>query len=532
MTNSTEYFFTNIKQKYPDYLRDESRLSGSADSISFPKTETELKEHIASARKLNRAITIQGARTGITGGAVPKGGHILNLSQMNNFLGLRHDCSSNSFFITVQPGVLFSEIQQAVKTKQFNWADNKNHNINNQREKRLEEFRKKKSYFFPPDITETSATIGGMVACNASGAESFFYGPTRNYIERFRLILADGNVLDLKRGEHKVENRCFSVKTDSGRTIEGTLPFYKLPQVKNASGYFVKENMDLLDLFVGSEGTLGIISEVEIRLIPAPSAQWVVVAFFESEDNSISFVKKIRESKQRPVAIEFFDSKGLNLFRKYKDSNTAFQEIPDIPQKWNTAVYLEFHGESEDVVESAVTRMSEIMSECGANTDDVWLGYNERDITRLKNFRHAIPETINMLIDERRRKFPELTKLGTDMAVPDEMLKEVIKMYHKGLKQFSLEYVIFGHIADNHLHVNIIPNNFDEYERGKKLYLEWAQAVVKMGGTVSAEHGIGKLKIFLLQEMYGEQVIRQMQQVKRLFDPDGVLNPGNLFGDI
>jgi len=219
----------------------------------------------------------------------------------------------------------------------------------------------------------------------------------------------------------------------------------------------------------------------------------------------------------------------LDLLRRQREANPAFQEIPAMPGAWHTAVYVEFHGDSDDAVENAVMQMSEAMVDCGGDAAATWISSDEREMERLKTFRHAVPEAVNLLIDERRKREPGLTKLGTDLAVPDDALEEVIALYHKGLEEERLEYIMFGHVGNNHLHVNIIPNTMAEYERGKKLYLRWAHEVVIMGGTVSAEHGIGKLKTALLREMYGAEGIRQMQDVKRAFDPDGMLNPGNLF---
>jgi D-lactate dehydrogenase (cytochrome) len=147
----------------------------------------------------------------------------------------------------------------------------------------------------------------------------------------------------------------------------------------------------------------------------------------------------------------------------------------------------------------------------------------------LKTFRHAVPESVNMLIGERKKAIPELIKLGTDMSVPDDQLENVMAMYHEGLARAGLEYVIFGHIGNNHVHVNILPRSMEEYEQGKALYLDWAKQVVAMGGSVSAEHGIGKNKTEFLKVMYGEEGIQQMRSMKALFDPHSLLNPGNLF---
>ena len=147
----------------------------------------------------------------------------------------------------------------------------------------------------------------------------------------------------------------------------------------------------------------------------------------------------------------------------------------------------------------------------------------------IKAFRHATPEAVNLLIGERKRECPDLTKLGTDMSVPDDELGASIAMYDAGLAANGLESVIFGHIGDNHVHVNILPHDMDDYAKGKGLYLSWAREIVKMGGSVSAEHGIGKLKVPFLQMMYGEKAIDEMRATKRLFDPEAVLDPGVMF---
>jgi len=148
---------------------------------------------------------------------------------------------------------------------------------------------------------------------------------------------------------------------------------------------------------------------------------------------------------------------------------------------------------------------------------------------KFKAFRHALPEAVNRLIDERRKVEPTLTKLGTDMAVPDAHLGAILERYERDLAAAGLDYVIFGHIGNNHLHVNILPASKADYQRGRALYLAWARDVVGWGGTVAAEHGIGKLKAPMLEVMFGAAGIAEMRAVKRVFDPEGRLSPGNLF---
>jgi D-lactate dehydrogenase (cytochrome) len=513
-----------VEEDYPDYLRDESRLTGTAESISFPTTESDIRETIEEMSANDVAVTTQGARTGISGSAVPLGGHILNLSKMNRILGMKHaGVGTDTFSITVEPGILLSELRSAVASKDFNTAGWSEESL-----AARDAFKNAGPFFFPPDPTETSAALGGMVGANASGACTFHYGATRAHVERIRAVLADGDTIELKRGMQTAVGRSFSLVSGTGREISGNIPSYDMPAVKNAAGYYSASGMDLIDLFIGSEGTLGVFSEIELRLSPSPTEQWGVVSFFNSVDDALNFVTSIRDSKARPVAIEFFGPRTLDLLRAQRDK-ASFCDFPELPESYHTAVYVEYHGPDEDTVTEALMTLSEIMVDCGGDEDTTWIADSSHEMQRLKNFRHAVPESVNMLIDQRRKTEPALTKLGTDMSVPDSHLRDVMNLYSSRLKETGLEYVMFGHVGNNHVHVNILPRSMDDYETGKKLYLEWAKKVVSMGGTVSAEHGVGKLKKHFLEEMYGEVGIREMRELKRLFDPKCILNRGNLF---
>ncbi len=146
----------------------------------------------------------------------------------------------------------------------------------------------------------------------------------------------------------------------------------------------------------------------------------------------------------------------------------------------------------------------------------------------MKAVRHLIPETVNALIAQRKQKHSRVHKLGTDMAVPDEHLETIIAFYKQLLEEAKMEYIIFGHIGDNHLHVNILPRTNEEVDDGMRIYQRFARKAVELGGTVSAEHGIGKLKRPFLKVMYGESGLQEMAAVKRVLDPDWILNPGNM----
>jgi D-lactate dehydrogenase (cytochrome) len=160
--------------------------------------------------------------------------------------------------------------------------------------------------------------------------------------------------------------------------------------------------------------------------------------------------------------------------------------------------------------------------------DDTWAGIEAGDVEKMKAVRHLIPESVNTLISQRKQKYPRVHKLGTDMAVPDEHLETIIAYYKELLDIFGLEYIIFGHIGDNHLHVNILPRTDAEVDQGMDLYRQFAEKAVQLGGTVSAEHGIGKLKRVFLRIMYGDSGLEEMAGVKRMLDPDWIINPGNM----
>ncbi|MBD3421003.1 MAG: FAD-binding protein [Chitinivibrionales bacterium] len=515
-----------------EYLRDESRLTGTADAICFPASEEAISACLNQAYRENMTVTIQGARTGLTGGATPPRGLVLNLSRMNRMTGLRCDDSSGKWYLRVQPGVLQLDVLNALENRSFDTTGWSAMSL-----RAAENMHASAILFFPPDPTEKSASIGGMAACNASGARSFYYGAMRAHINALRVVLADGDVVALRRGEAAARGRSFELTTERGRRIAGMLPDYQPPRIKNAAGFCVRDDMDPVDLFIGSEGTLGIISEIELVLRPRPESICGILAFLPDESSAWLLVRALRGEpsnaisvrlEHKPSAIELINHSALDLLRRQKAGNEAFADLPDLPPRFQTGIYFEFDG-TADEVEEALVASAEIIAQSGGNDEDAVVGDTPAGMERLKFIRHAVPESINMLIDARRKVEPALTKLGSDMAVPDDKLEWVMDMYSRGLAQMGLDSAIFGHIGDNHVHVNILPNTMQEYEHGKALFLEWARKIVPAGGTVSAEHGIGKLKRTLLEIMYGRHKIEQMKQLKLLFDPAGLLNTGNVF---
>jgi D-lactate dehydrogenase (cytochrome) len=204
--------------------------------------------------------------------------------------------------------------------------------------------------------------------------------------------------------------------------------------------------------------------------------------------------------------------------------------MPLIPENAGAALFFEF---SFDAMADSLDYgpLEEAINSCGASISDSWAAYENRELQRLKDFRHILPETINAIIAERKKQYPELHKLGTDLAVPDERLGDMWQIYYDALETADLEWVAFGHIGNNHIHINILPRNATELQKGLELYQQFAAKAVEFGGTVSGEHGIGKMKIKFLELMYSPHQIREMLAVKLALDPEKLLNPGNIFYD-
>lgn len=526
MDNNT---FTKM---FGEYLRDESRQVGNAESIVFPKTEAEIIASVKEMSCKNIQITTQGARTGLAASAVPYKGHIINLSKMNKVTGARHDEKTDRFFLTVQPGVLLSELRKYLANKSFIVNEWNEQSIN------ALKYMEKNRWFYSTDPTETSASMGGIASCNASGAKSYRYGSARDHITGLRIVLADGDVLIIKRGQYIAGDNNFSLITENGRVIKGELPKYKMPDVKkNTSGYYNMPGMDMIDLFIGSDGTLGIISEIEIELNKTQEVNWGVTIFMPDEDKAIDLVRALRQEVNvdnirlnlNPSAIEFFSHNALNMLKTEQKTNAAFSNIQEIKDSYHTAVYIEIESDSNDEVWIEIEKLGDVINSLGGDEDETWVAYNPVNLEKLHYFRHACPECVNMQIDNIKKTDNRITKLGTDMSVPDNKLKDAIKMYNEGIEKNNLTAVIFGHIGDNHLHVNIIPKNLEEYEKGKELFLFWAERIAAIGGAVSAEHGVGKLKVPFLKKMYNEEEINEMRKIKKIFDPAQIFNRGTIF---
>jgi len=285
--------------------------------------------------------------------------------------------------------------------------------------------------------------------------------------------------------------------------------------------------MDLIDLFIGSEGILGVITMVELGLIKLEDNIMTVMAFFPSVDDAVNFVYEIKEPGS-PVTMDFMEYFGPNAIIMIREkAGSAGIKIPALAESTKAIVFFEF-SYTEENMEDKVMGLEVILNNHNTSSESSWAGMDRSELAKMKTVRHFVPEAVNGLIAQRKAEFPEIHKIGTDMAVPDEAFRDYLKYYHEVLEEQGMEFVVFGHIGDNHLHVNMLPRNNEEVKQGMDNYMVFAKRAVELGGTVAAEHGIGKLKRQFLEVMYGAEGIREMQAVKISLDPKYLINRGTM----
>jgi D-lactate dehydrogenase (cytochrome) len=514
------------------FLSDASHMrDGRAERVVFPESAEEVAEILRAATDDQTPVTVSGAGTGTVGGRIPLNGIVLATDRLNQIRSIAHEEPGGS--AVAEAGVTLSDFQRFVESENL---------------------------FYPPDPTERSCFLGGTVATNASGARTFKYGPTRNYVQRLKIVLATGDVVDLRRGElHADASGRIEIPLPSGRSIEAQLPTYQMPQTrKHASGYYVAPEMDVLDLFIGSEGTLGVVTEIEVALLPKPEGLLSGIVFFAVDENILSFVSEARDlslANRRPRdgevsrlgpliekalevserqtsqpivpddptnstidarALEYFDSESLKFLR---------QKYETIPAGAVGAIF--FEQETTPATEdSLMTDWLSLLEQHHALVDNSWFATNEQDQAKLREFRHALPVLMNEWFARHNQR-----KVSTDMSVPDEAFPGMLGFYQDALGTSELRYTIFGHIGDNHVHVNILPQNDDEATKARAIYLQFLERAAAVGGTLSAEHGIGKLKRDYLRLFYSEDHLREMAALKRALDPAGILGRGNIFSE-
>lgn len=430
------------------YAGDASQISGMPDFVVRPQSASQVSRIIALCSKKLIAVTARGAGTGLAGGCSPVRGGVVLDMSAMNRI-LEIDIQNQQ--VIVEPGVVAVKLNSALKPHGF---------------------------FFPPDPGSLSmCTIGGMISYNSSGMRSVKYGTVKNYVLDLEVVLADGRIIH------------------TGKKV-----------LKSSAGY------DLTRLFVGSEGTLGIITQAGLKIAPLPSARKLILACFEEAEIAGQAVIEIFSSGITPSACEILDKTTLEVL-KLCDPNLAMPEDGDI-------ILFEVDGTESSTSEAAericqicrpTARSVRIAS--GGQMDGIWAA------------RRLVGAAISRLDPTKTRIY-----MGEDVGVPIKEIPALIKRVQQITTKLDIPAMKYGHIGDGNLHVALFIDVMSK-EQWQKLRLaadRIHRAAMELGGTVSSEHGIGLARAEYLPEQTGSEAFSVMQSIKKALDPRGILNPGKM----
>ncbi len=526
-------------QTIAEFETDESGIfhASGIEAVFYPANAADVSQMLQEANAQEKLVTISGGGTGLTGGRVAtQGGWILSTTEMREaslFTGSR-----------VQPLIKGNETEIGSPQKEQASADATRY-VSCEKEQFGRFFRilldkehqeaivpagltlellgqmLPPGFIYPPDPTERTATIGGTIATNASGARTFYFGPTRQWILGLEIVLPTGEIAIIERGDVLAQEGVLRF-TVGEQAYEIKVPTYQMPPVKNAAGLYAKPNMDLIDLFIGAEGILGVVTQARIKLAPVESDIIGEIAFFSRLEEALGFVEDLRQAKDAgaPVlSIEFFDEHALR-----------FMQHPSVRGDYAAAIYTEILGGIEEA-EPLLAALEE------HNAAQDWFAETPTERQEQQEFRHSLPEGVNAYL-RRHGSY----KLGTDFAVPAAQFSQLLELTQAAAEEFRTRFpregehtATWGHIGNYHLHFNFLACNEEELAVARRLYVQLAQQAVALGGTISAEHGVGKKTVEIegrimpyLQLMYGREGLQEIAVVKQALDPRWILNRGNM----
>jgi D-lactate dehydrogenase (cytochrome) len=470
-----------------NYLEDTSNLKGCADALYVPQSKEEISSILEECRRKDAALTVSSGHTGTTGGCVPLQGAILSTELLKKII----DIDRTKKTATVESGVTLEDLEK--EAKKFNLT-------------------------LRACPTESLAFIGGAISTAASGVRGFGYGSIRKYVVGLEVVLADGELLNISRGEVFSIKRKFDFEY-KGKRFKFSIPSYTMPAVKSQAGYFIEDSMDLIDVFIGSEGTLGVIISAQIVLQKIPFNTFDGLVFFKKEKEALSFAVKIKELQAKGLlhaaSLEFFDTFSLEFLRP---------EHSFIPSSAAAAIYFEQEADNAKSSQLFLEQWALLIEEGNALVEASILADTPQTREKIFEFRHRLPQRINEFL----RSTGQL-KAATDIAVPNKAFLAMYNFYRETAQASALTYVNFGHIGESHLHFNFLPKNDEESARARECLALFCKKAVEQGGTVSAEHGIGKIKKPYLKMMYTQQEILEMAALKKYFDPHCLLGLDNIF---
>jgi D-lactate dehydrogenase (cytochrome) len=481
------------------FLDDAAHVAGGfADGVAFPATESEVAALVASAER----VLPVGAQSSLTGGATPRGDLVLSTRALTRVDLLPGDLAR------VGAGVPLAALQRTLAAS---------------------------GRYYPPVPTFDGAFVGGTIATNAAGPATFKYGSTRRWVRAITVVLASGDVLDVVRGTASAASSGFEIERPSGDVVRVPLPTYAMPPVaKLSAGYFAAPGMDLIDLFIGAEGTLGVIVDATLATIALPR-RLVALVRCRDEAQMLTLTAALRDDAECAwrgeagldvSAIEYVDARAVALL------DDAVYVRAGIPRP-REGVLLILQAEIPGDDDVALARLQHVL-ETSRIADDptVAMPGDERAAARLFELRESVPAAVNGRVAAAKARIDAgIEKTAGDMVVPFERLADALATYRRQFEDRGLAYAVWGHVSDGNLHPNVIPASLDDVRRGREALLAIAHDVMAMGGAPLAEHGVGRsaLKQQLLRELYGVDGIEEMRRVKHALDPEGKLAAGVLF---
>ena len=428
------------------YGYDATRQMGQPQLVVLPEDTAQVAAVMSIAQQLQIPVFPRGAGSGMSGGSVPVSNGIV-ISLTRMKKILEIDL--DNLMAVVEPGVITGELQEAVL---------------------------KHGLMYPPDPASLAfSTIGGNVAENAGGPRAVKYGVTGNYVSGLEVVLPDASIIN-------TGNKC----------------------VKSVSGY------DLTHLFVGSEGTLGIITKIFLRLVSAPAVTHTLLLAFADMEKATRAITQMVRQRIIPSTTEFLDRHSINAIR---------DSLPfTLPEEVRTLLLVEVDGNAESVKHesSAIQKLVE------SSTLMILTASNQQERDALWQARRSLSPAIAKIAPD---------KLNEDIAVPRTAIPEVLKQIEAIAGKTDLPIVCFGHAGDGNIHVNVMLDKSDPQQArmGEKAVKEIFAATIELGGTLSGEHGIGNTKAEFFPLEWSPATITAMQAVKRAFDPQNILNPGKIF---
>lgn len=506
----------------PDgFLEDAAHFpGGTARGVVFPRSAAEVAEVLAQ----EPSILPIGAQSSLTGGATPMGELVLSTSK------LRRIVATTATHVTVEAGLTIAELQEHLAGA---------------------------GAWFPPAPTYTGACAGGVVATNAAGPATFKYGSTRDWVDGIVVVLADGTTLEVTRGAGHARNGVIAVETRSG-ALKIPVPTYSMPRVaKRSAGYYAAPGMELIDLFIGSEGTLGVVTQVTFRILsPAPQAALALIPC-RSEDCALQLAAALREASLATwrtndplgidaAAIEHMDRRSIEILRE--DGVDAKNSV-SFPDGTEIALLVQLelpHGMDAEAAfddienalgadprDSALGRFCRLLDRMGLlETTELAMPGDHRRAEQFVALREGVPAGVNQRVGTAKRDVDaRIEKTAADMVVPFERFAEMSAVYRRGFASRGLDFAVWGHLSDGNVHPNVIPRAWADVRAGKEAIVEFGREAARLGGCPLAEHGVGRnlVKQELLQQLYGDAGIEQMRAVKRALDPGWKLAPGVIF---